>query len=381
MSYDGSGKAAGLAIYADGVRLGVDVVRDALTGSIATDGAADGRPPRARPAVYRADRRPSPLQPRADGARGRGSGHQPPASRDSLGRQRQARRSCKPTTCASTSSPTPRPTRCAPTQRELEALQKQKAELQKPIPTAMVMGELEKPRETFVLARGDYRNQTEKVQPGVPAMLPPLEAWRAAQSTDAGEVAGRSPGIRSPRASPSIASGRCTSATASSRRRKTSACRARPPVHPELLDWLATEFVRTGLGHPRDAAAHRDVGDVSAVVEGDAGAAREGSREPAAGARSAVPPAGGDDSRHRARRQRPPQRRDRRSERAAVPAGGPVGGDGVRRRVLGADLRAEPRQGSCIGAACTRSGSAPLRRRRWRPSTRRTARSARAAAR
>ena len=38
----------------------------------------------------------------------------------------------------------------------------------------MVMGELKKPRETFVLARGDYRNQTDKVQPGVPAMLPAL---------------------------------------------------------------------------------------------------------------------------------------------------------------------------------------------------------------
>ena len=31
-----------------------------------------------------------------------------------------------------------------------------------------------KPRDTFILARGDYRNQTEKVTPGVPRMLPPL---------------------------------------------------------------------------------------------------------------------------------------------------------------------------------------------------------------
>src|SRR4026209_2050840 len=38
----------------------------------------------------------------------------------------------------------------------------------------MVMAEMKKPRETFVLARGDYRNQTEKVEPGVPAFLPPL---------------------------------------------------------------------------------------------------------------------------------------------------------------------------------------------------------------
>ena len=40
--------------------------------------------------------------------------------------------------------------------------------------TTMVMSELEKPRDTFMLARGDYRNQTDKVEPGTPAMLPPL---------------------------------------------------------------------------------------------------------------------------------------------------------------------------------------------------------------
>ena len=45
----------------------------------------------------------------------------------------------------------------------------------------MVMAEMAKPRDTFVLARGDYRNQAEKVQPGVPAMLPPLPEGRAAQ--------------------------------------------------------------------------------------------------------------------------------------------------------------------------------------------------------
>ena len=35
------------------------------------------------------------------------------------------------------------------------------------------MAEMAKPRDTFILGRGDYRNQTEKVTPGVPAMLPP----------------------------------------------------------------------------------------------------------------------------------------------------------------------------------------------------------------
>ena len=38
----------------------------------------------------------------------------------------------------------------------------------------MVMSEMSKPRETFVLGRGDYRNQTAKVTAGVPAVLNPL---------------------------------------------------------------------------------------------------------------------------------------------------------------------------------------------------------------
>ena len=53
-------------------------------------------------------------------------------------------------------------------------LRAERVEFEKQVPSAMVMSELKKPRETFVLARGDYRNHTEKVEPGVPAMLPPL---------------------------------------------------------------------------------------------------------------------------------------------------------------------------------------------------------------
>jgi hypothetical protein len=42
------------------------------------------------------------------------------------------------------------------------------------IPSTMVMAESDKPRETFVLARGDYRNKGEKVEPNTPVVLPPL---------------------------------------------------------------------------------------------------------------------------------------------------------------------------------------------------------------
>ena len=112
----------------------------------------------------------------------------------------------------------------------------------------MVMGEMKKPRETFVLARGDYRNQTEKVQPGVPAMLPPIEPlpkWRAAQSAHAGEVA-RQPGHP---LTARVAVNRFWQMYFGHGIVKTQedfGVQGEPPVHPELLDWLATEFVRTG---------------------------------------------------------------------------------------------------------------------------------------
>jgi hypothetical protein len=47
-------------------------------------------------------------------------------------------------------------------------------ELNQEIPSTMVMHEMAKPRETFVLARGDYRNKKDKVDPNTPAVLPPL---------------------------------------------------------------------------------------------------------------------------------------------------------------------------------------------------------------
>jgi hypothetical protein len=57
---------------------------------------------------------------------------------------------------------------------ELNALKRQLAEVKKGIVTVQVMAEMARPRDTFVLARGDYRNHGEKVTPGVPALFPPL---------------------------------------------------------------------------------------------------------------------------------------------------------------------------------------------------------------
>ncbi len=42
------------------------------------------------------------------------------------------------------------------------------------IPTTLIMEEMDPPRDTFVLVRGDFRTPGEKVSPGTPAFLPPL---------------------------------------------------------------------------------------------------------------------------------------------------------------------------------------------------------------
>ncbi|MBM3736403.1 MAG: DUF1553 domain-containing protein [Acidobacteria bacterium] len=57
---------------------------------------------------------------------------------------------------------------------EIERLDARLFHLEHLIPSTMVMQEMEKPRDTFILGRGDYRNKGEKVTPAVPAALPPL---------------------------------------------------------------------------------------------------------------------------------------------------------------------------------------------------------------
>jgi hypothetical protein len=57
---------------------------------------------------------------------------------------------------------------------ELNVLKTRIDRAKKEIVTTQVMAEMAKPRDTFILGRGDYRNHGEKVTPGVPTMLPPM---------------------------------------------------------------------------------------------------------------------------------------------------------------------------------------------------------------
>ncbi len=128
---------------------------------------------------------------------------------------------------------------------DLRDLREQKAALDDLIPNTMVMAELDKPRDTFVLGRGDYRNHGEKVTPNVPAVLPPLAANAKADRLALANWLVNPDHPLTAR----VAVNRYWQNYFGIGLVKSSenfGTQGDPPSHPELLDWLATEFLRTG---------------------------------------------------------------------------------------------------------------------------------------
>jgi mono/diheme cytochrome c family protein len=245
LTYDGSGKASGLFLYVDGKLFETDVVRNTLAGSIATAAALRvGSKTLGKPAfvgqiddlrLYNRTLAPEQIEqlavhyaPRVilSGVTGKRSKDEVLEVRDYF------------LTHAA-------PAELRTAYAELKTLRTRKEDLEKQIPSAMVMSELKKPRDTFVLARGDYRNQTEKVEPGVPAMLPPLpkDAPRNRLTLAKWLVDPAHP------LTARVAVNRFWQiyfAHGIVKTQEDFGVQGEAPVHPELLDWLATEFIRTG---------------------------------------------------------------------------------------------------------------------------------------
>jgi hypothetical protein len=129
----------------------------------------------------------------------------------------------------------------------LEKARQERVEYEKRIPTVMVMEELPRPRDTFVLKRGRYDmpDLSQKVIPDVPACLPPLPAGAPHNRL------GLARWLVDP-ANPLTA--RVTVnrywqhyfGVGLVKTAENFGVQGEPPSHPELLDWLATKFVRTG---------------------------------------------------------------------------------------------------------------------------------------
>jgi hypothetical protein len=278
LNYDGSGKASGMRLFLDGKPIAVEVLKHRLSGSIQNSSSLEignkdlGNAYRGNLddlRIYRRELSPAEIE--------QLSLHHPirallsADSRKLNENQKKARREKLKDYFLTYDAPEPNRSSYA----ELTQLKKEKAALDKVVPTSMVMEEMEKARETHVLGRGDYRNLGEKVQPGVPSSLPPLPAGAPLNRL-------------------SLARWLCdpshplTARVAVNRywqmyfgygivkTAEDFGSQGEAPVHAELLDWLATEFVQTGWDIKRTqrlivtSAAYRQSSHVTpALVEKD----------------------------------------------------------------------------------------------------------------
>ena len=127
---------------------------------------------------------------------------------------------------------------------DYETLNRGLEQLNREIPSTMVMSEMDKPRDTFILARGDYRNRGQQVSPDTPAVLPPLpkDAPRNRLTLAKWLVNPGNP------LTARVAVNHFWQLYFGTGIVKTSedfGSQGDPPSNKALLDWLATEFVRS----------------------------------------------------------------------------------------------------------------------------------------
>ncbi len=112
--------------------------------------------------------------------------------------------------------------------------------------TSLVMVELPKPRETHLHVRGGFLSLGEKVEPNVPASLPRLPATQPAASTrNRLDLAKWLISTENPLTA-RVTLNRFWECYFGSGLVETSedfGTQGSPPTHPELLDWLAVEFM------------------------------------------------------------------------------------------------------------------------------------------
>jgi hypothetical protein len=130
--------------------------------------------------------------------------------------------------------------------QELVALREEREAFVEAIPTVMVMQELPQPRPAHILLRGQYDKPGERVWPGVPA-----SAWtnKDQQMPDDRLAFARWLVEPSNPLTARVTVNRLWQMLFGTGLVKTVddfGSQGEPPSHPELLDWLATEYIRLG---------------------------------------------------------------------------------------------------------------------------------------
>jgi hypothetical protein len=128
---------------------------------------------------------------------------------------------------------------------KLAVLRKTQNRIANGVATAMVMEEMSKPRDTFLLVRGQYDKHGEKVTAGVPSSLPPLPAGAPANRLG---LARWLVDPEQPLTARVIVNRywQMYFGTGLVKTAEDFGSQGELPSHPELLDWLATEFIRSG---------------------------------------------------------------------------------------------------------------------------------------
>jgi hypothetical protein len=244
VTFDGTGKASGVVLYLDGRAMPLDVEADTLKNSIANDQPLRlGKRSASLPLngeiadIRLYDRTLSPeevsqiaARPMLDLAR------LPAAGRSKLREELLTRFYVEHYADDLKTA-----------RDSLAALRKQREAAQAEIATVMVMEDMARPRETFVLKRGQYDmpEKSKKVEPGVPACLPsmPDDAPRNRLGLARWLVDPKNP------LTARVIVNRVWQQHFGVGLVKTAenfGIQGEPPSHPDLLDWLATKFVASG---------------------------------------------------------------------------------------------------------------------------------------
>jgi hypothetical protein len=245
VTYDGSRVAAGIGVYVSGVRQKLKVNLDDLNQSFRTAqpfriGAGDGPSHRLPGSVADVRIYGKALSPREVLI---------VASPESIGGivavppQRRTRGQAVKLRSYFLARHAPPAVRRA--HQDLVGLRQGKKRLIESFPTTMVMQERKKPRDTHVLIRGQYDKKGERVTAGVPAVLPSLP-----RGVNPNRLAfARWLVDRSNPLTARVAVNRFWQTYFGTGLVKTAedfGAQGEWPSHPGLLDWLATEFLRTG---------------------------------------------------------------------------------------------------------------------------------------
>jgi hypothetical protein len=132
-----------------------------------------------------------------------------------------------------------------PLRTEIKTARDRRSEIDKQIVSTLISRELEKPRPTYVLIRGEYDKHGEAVGPGVPGVLPGLPP---SEKTNRLTFARWLVDPKHPLTA-RVTVNRFWQQVFGTGLVKTAedfGTKGEWPSHPELLDWLATEFMSNG---------------------------------------------------------------------------------------------------------------------------------------